>query len=306
MYPNRLTSLGFWAAAWSRARAAWRAALIVAVIAGVACGGSQVEPEKSRTRTELAEDLLARRQLEDAEQEALRALDYDPGNQQAHNVLGLIDFVRGLKNFQLLEVDECLTGVDAEALRAEMSEHLLAADAHFQAALEVDGSYAEALSNRGSVALQLGEYRRARELFEEALETPHRLVDIGLTRANLGWAYFHLGDHALAAKALRQALQFSPSMCVAKYRLGRVYFARQEWNKALEQLGAVVESRSCPMQEAHLYLLETHARLGNHEAAAAALASCEALAPRSCIAVQCRAKRNVPPAPAAVDGGAGE
>lgn len=289
MYPNRLTSLRFWGTARARARSLGLGAVVLALAASLSCGGTHVEPEKSRTRTALAKDLLARRQLESAEQEALRALEYDPDNEQAHNVLGLIDFVRGLENFRLLEVDECLTGIDAEALRVEMGEHLLAADAHFTDALETDPSYAEAQSNRGSVALQLGEYRRAAELFEKALETPHRLVDIGLTRANLGWAQFHLGDHALAAKALRQALQFSPAMCIAKYRLGRVYFAREEWNKALEQFSAVAQSRSCPMQEAHLYLLETHARLGNREAAQAALASCEALAPRSCVAVECRA-----------------
>lgn len=290
MYPNRLTSLSFWVAPWGWLRAVWRGAAVLALVAGIGCGSAQVQPEKSRTRTALAEDLLARRQLADAEQEALKALQYDPDNAEAHNVLGLIDFVRGLENFRLLEVDECLTGIDAEALRTEMGEHLLAADAHFEDALAIDPVYAEALSNRGSVAMQLGEHRRAVELFTEALETPHRLVDIGLTRANLGWAHFHVGDQALAAKALRQALQFSPEMCVAKYRLARVYFAREEWNKALEQLRAVVDSRSCPMQEAHLYLLETYARLGDRDAALAARRSCEALAPRSCVAVQCRAQ----------------
>ena len=36
---------------------------------------------------------------------------------------------------------------------------------------------------------------------ERALAFPHALINIGLTRANLGWAYFHQRRHAQAANA---------------------------------------------------------------------------------------------------------
>lgn len=284
MLPNRSTS--FWN---SGGRGA---ALALVLVAGsIACGGQVVDQRKAHNRVELAKDLLRQQQLEAAELEARKALDHNPENAEAHNLLGLVDLLRGLNNFRLLEIDDCLTGVDAEGLRRELDEFLLAADGHFATATDLSSGFAEAHSNRGAAALQLEDYERAAVLFEKALEVPHRLLDIGLTRAHLGWAYYKAGDEARAAKELRQALQFSPGMCVAKYRLGRVYFAREEWNKALEQFRAVASDSACPMQEAHLYLSKTYRQLGDADASAAAVSSCERLAPKSCIAAECRAGR---------------
>jgi type IV pilus assembly protein PilF len=178
--------------------------------------------------------------------------------------------------------------VDAEALRAEQDEFLARAEGHFARAVGIRPEYGEAWANRGAVALLLEDYPAAGRHLAQALSLPHTLLDIGLTRANLGWAFFHQGDHAQAAKELRQAEQFNPGMCVAMYRLGRVYFARKEWNKALEQFHAVAQNRACPMQEAHLYVLKTYGELGMTDEAAPIQTRCVEMAPRSCIAAQCR------------------
>jgi len=137
------------------------------------------------------------------------------------------------------------------------------------------------------VAMQLDNLDLAVEYFETALIQRRRLANIGLTRANSGWAQFQLGQHAQAAKELRQALQFQPNMCVARYRLGRVYFARQEWNKALESFAQVAKDQTCGLQEAHLYQLKTLAALGMSSELAAVRVSCTALAPKSCVAREC-------------------
>ena len=256
-------------------------------VASCARGGAH-DPKRSANRVELAKDFLGRGALEQAESEAEKALDYDTSNVEAHNVLGLVDYLRAMKNHRLLEIDDCLTGVDAEALRAELDDFLSSADRHFKKAVDIKPDYGEAWANRGSVALLLEDYQPGADDLEQALRYPHALINIGLTRANLGWAYFHQRRHAQAAKELRQAEQFNPGMCVAKYRLGRVYFARKEWNKALEQFQAVANNKECPMQEAHLYLLKTYRELGMRDALLAAQAQCVQMAPRSCIAAQCR------------------
>lgn len=264
-------------------------AVVPGLTGGATCSGSHGDPKRAHTRVELAKDYLQKRQLEAAVQEARRALELDPESAEAHHVLGMVDYLRAAGHFRLLEVDDCLTGVDAEALRREFDEYLLAADASFRAAVELDPEYAEAIFNRGIIAVHLEEYDRAVELYQQALAQPHRLASLALTRAHLGWAHFHRAEHALAAKELRQALQFSPEMCVAKYRLGRVYFAREEWNKALEQFQAVADDQACPMQEAQLYLIKTHRELGSTESEPALIEACVALAPRSCVAAACRA-----------------
>ena len=263
-------------------------ALAAVLVPGCPRPGGAADPKRATTRLELAKDYLGRGQLEAAEGEARKALEFDGDNVEALNVLGLVDYLRAVNNFNLLEVEDCLIGVDAEGLRVEMDELLTRADRQFRRALELDDEYGEAWANRGLVAYHLDQYGAAVRYLGRALANPQRLDNIGLVRAHLGWAYFHQRDHARAAKELRQAEQFNRGMCVAKYRLGRVYFARREWNKALEQFQAVAADPSCPMQEAQLYLLKTYRALGAGEQLPGVQRRCVELAPKSCVAAQCR------------------
>jgi tetratricopeptide (TPR) repeat protein len=262
--------------------------LVGAALAG--CPRDAVDDKKANTRIELAKDFLRRGELEAAENEAEKGRAFDPNSAEAEYVLGLVKLMRAGANLRVVEVDDCLTGVDAEAVRSETDKFLMEADQRFARAIELDAEHAEAASNRGSVADQLGDFAAAIKYYDLALLHPHRLLDVGVTRSNLGLAYFHNGDHVAAAKELRQALQFKPQMCLAHYRLGRVYFARKEWQKAAEQFQLVVDDATCPMQEAHLYLLKTQRQLGATDAAARARSSCLKLTTKSCVAAQCRAE----------------
>lgn len=255
-----------------------------------ACTQPHGDPKKSETRLALARDFLGRNELEAAETEANKAIAYLPTNDEAYNVRGLVHYLRGMGTFKLIEIDDCLTGVDAEALRTDMDAHLGKARDDFKRAVELSPDFGEAWSNRGVVANLLTEPDTAIEQLTQALSNPARLVNPGLTRAHLGWAYFLKGDHVSAAKELRQALQFQPGMCVATYRLGRVYFAREEWEKAAEQFQHVSDQTACQSQEAALYLMKARLEQGLTDDARAARDACLALSPRSCAAAQCRAK----------------
>ncbi len=262
-----------------------------AVLSASSCGdkNAAIDSKKSNNRTELAKDFLSRNELPAARLEAQKAIRHNPKNAEAYSILGLIDFLSGVNNFRLLEIDDCLTGIDAEGLQEEMAEFFQAAESSFDRATKADLEYGEAYANQASAYLQLENYEKAIQLNEKALEFPHRLINLGLTRANLGWALFKSGDAVGAAKELRQALQFNPSMCIAKYRLGRVYFERKEWNKALEQFQVVVENESCPLQESNLYLIRTMKELSMTDELPNAIEECTQLAQNSCIAAQCRA-----------------
>jgi Tfp pilus assembly protein PilF len=255
------------------------------------CPGPSSDPERSATRLEMAKDFLRKGNLEAAEQEANRSLAYAKTNEEAENVLGLVFLLRGLETERLVEVDECLTGVDAEVLRGDLDKSLESADTHFARAAALAPDFGEALANRGVVAIQLGNHEDAIKYLTEALGLPARLIDIGTVRANLGWAYFHAADYVRAAKELLQAYQFRPGGCVATYRLGRVYFARKEWEKASEKFREVSGQSGCPLQEADLYLMKSLIELdggvGSGEIEKARDA-CLSLSPKSCIAAQCR------------------
>lgn len=252
--------------------------------------GSEGDLAKSQVRVQLAVDFLRKHELEAAEAEADRALAFAPGNEEAYQVRGLVSYLRALDAKLIIEVDGCLTGVDAESVQRDIDESLLKAELDFKKASELAPDFGEAWSNRGVVKTLLEDPEAAVKLLTTALENPTRLREPPLTRAHLGWAQFHRGDLVAAAKELRQALQFQPGMCVANYRLGRVYFAREEWEKAAEQFQLVSDSADCGSQEAKYFLMKSRTQQGLVDEARAAMQACINLAPRSCYAQKCRSE----------------
>jgi Tfp pilus assembly protein PilF len=255
------------------------------------CGMTNVErdPKKSSTRLDLAKDFLRKHQLEAAETESNRSLAYNPTNDEAYVIRGLVHMVRAIDTMRTLEIEACLTGVDAEITQKDLDGHLKKADRDFEKAARVTPDYGESWANRGIVHNLQEDYATAATFFEKALENPMRLDSPSLTRAHLGWSFFHQRKLVEAAKELRQAVQFQPNMCVATYRLARVYFAREEWEKAAELFQTASDDPSCGSQEASLYLMKTRMQQGLVDDARRARDACLKLSPRSCVASQCRA-----------------
>lgn len=271
--------------------------LVICVLAGCHVRDDH-DVAKSATRLDLAKDFLRKHQLEAADTECNRALAFNPANDEAYNIRGLVAMIRALDVQRTLEIDACLTGVDAEVTQRDLDRFLHSADDAFAGAARISPEYGEAWSNRGVVRNLLEDYRAAAEYLTEALANPMRLDSPGLTRAHLGWALFHEARYVDAAKELRQAVQFQPNMCVATYRLARVYFARQEWEKAAELFQTTSDDSLCGSQEASLYLMKTRMQQGLVDDARRAREACLKLSTKSCIASQCRAEGSALGAPA--------
>jgi tetratricopeptide (TPR) repeat protein len=273
---------------------AWALTTVCALgLAG--CPATTIDLARSNTRLDLAKDFVTKHDLENAESECNRALALNPHNEEAFLVRGLVAMLRAYDTQRLLEIDGCLTGIDAEAMSRDLETFLKKADTDFKAATAIAPDYSEAWSNRGAVANLVEDPEAAIGYLQHALENPVRLANPGLTRSHLGWSYFKKGDAVSAAKELLNAVQFQPGMCVASYRLGRVYFLRKEWEKAAELFTRVVEAdesadiaQRCNSQEARLYLMKVRLQQGLIDDAKQAQSACLTLSPKSCIAVQCR------------------
>lgn len=275
--------------------------LCAALPGGGGCGGGQSAPDqdRSQTRLDLAKDFLRKGQLQAAETEAQKAVALNERNEEAHYVLGLIDVMHANAAHRLTEIDECLSGIDAEVQETEAQTRLREAEVHLARACSLASDFGEAWANRGIVATLLHNYGAAIEHFQRALTHPARVNNVAFVHAALGWAHFLQGDMVAATRDLLQASQLQPGMCLSTYRLGRVYFARKEWEKALDKFREVADKPQCPIQDAHLYLMKTHVELGSTEGLADLGQACVALAPRSCIAAQCRDLSGDTGAPAA-------
>ncbi len=265
--------------------------LVFLAILGVAgCGPITAgDRNKSSTRLDLAKDFLKKHQLEAAEAECNRALALDKSNDDAYVTRGLVSMVRAIDSQRSMEIDGCLTGLDRDATIKDLDASLTKADSDFAEAAKIAPDNGEAWADRGIVYTLLEDYESSVKYLTKALENPIRLQSAALTRAQLGWALFHQQKYVDAAKELRSVLQFQPKMCVATYRLARVYFARQEWEKAAELFQTASDDPSCGSQEASYYLMKTRMQQGLADEAKAARQACLKLSQQSCIAAQCRA-----------------
>jgi tetratricopeptide (TPR) repeat protein len=265
------------------------AAIGCALLLLTGCPTYKGNPDKSAKRLDIAKDALSKQDLETAESEANKAIALFHGNDEAFNILGLIHFVRATRMITTLEVNDCMTGVDSEAMHQGLDEQLVEADKDFEQAAKISPDYGEAWFNRGTIAILQENPEQAIVYLDRALEHPARLIDVALTRAHLGWAHFYTHNYVESAKQLLEALQFHPGMCIATYRLGRVYFAREEWEKAAEQFQGVTDDPTCGnSQEASLFLMKARIEQGLLDDAKVARDACIQMAPKSCLAAQCR------------------
>ena len=263
--------------------------LVLASLTG--CGARlEQSAEKSAKRLDIAKDFLRKNELEAAEAECNKAIAYNPNNDEAYVVRGLVAMVRAYETQRSMEIESCLTGLDLEASDRDLQTFLAKADVDFEQAALVTPDYGEAWANRGVVHNLMADFDSASDYLGTALENPMRLLNPSLTRAHLGWSLFHQDKLVESAKELRTAIQFQPKMCVATYRLGRVYFAREEWEKAAELFQTASDDPSCGSQEAGYYLMKTRMQQGLVREAKSARGACLKISPNSCIATKCRAE----------------
>lgn len=249
--------------------------------------GVKRNPEESLIHYQLAADSLKNRRVEAALAELQRAIDLDPENPEAWNLMGIIALQQGAEYMAQLEVQACLKGADAETVRRDATARFKEAEQRFRKAVELRPGYSEGWNNLAVAALHLQEYGEAARAGTEALkDVTYNAPE--LARANLGWAYFHQKQIQNAWKELNDAVSRSPGFCVGRYRLGRVYLERGEYAAAAEQLEAVVGNPQCPIQEAVLFAGLVQSRRKQPERARELFQRCVQMAPRSCIAGECR------------------
>lgn len=262
-------------------------------VAAVACrfvGCATVpkrEPEQSQIRYQLASEYFQGRRIEAAQAELQRALQLDPDNADAHNLGGLMALQQGAEYLRQAETAACLQGHDAEAVRRDAVVKFREADRWLRKATVLRPDFAEAWNNLSVAALHLEAYDVAATAAENALRDMS-YASPELARGNLGWAEYHRKNLNAAWRALHEAVARAPGFCVGRYRLAKVYVDRAQLDEAVEELDAVAANSACPIQEAFLLAGLVHQRRKDPVGARALFDRCVGLAPRACLAAECR------------------
>jgi type IV pilus assembly protein PilF len=228
---------------------------------------------------------------EDAKMNLERALAVDPRHAESHYLRGVLLLNEGRNIVDSIELQQCLTdrASDQQRDRAE-SLHRQAAESFGRAVECFDEGAAgrgRAFNSMSVVALYFHETERAIEHARAALAEQF-YTDRYSALSNLGWALHNDGDSISATAELRQAVLINPDYCVGRYRLAHVYLDAGLVEQALEEAEAVIENDRCPIQDAYRIAGVARMRLGRDVDAEQAFAACVQLAPKSCLARDCR------------------
>jgi len=239
----------------------------------------------------LGADYLGKKMSEPAKAELFKAIKYDPGNQDAHYLLGVIFFFEGVHAANYLDRLQCLKGAPAEEQRQSANSSLRRARKHLERAVAIGSKNkrvpSEGLNYLANIAVHFKQYDRAIRLADRGLSNilyAHRHLALG-TR---GWARFNQGDLEGAGRDFRQALFHRPDFCLGRYRLAKVYYAQKKYKEARRELERITSKDPCPVQEAYQLLGLVYLRLGRPMDAKRLFATCVERNTNSCAAQECR------------------
>ncbi|MDW8283493.1 MAG: tetratricopeptide repeat protein [Myxococcales bacterium] len=243
--------------------------------------------DAAQKRYLLAADYYAKGMIPAAQEELRQALALDPQNHEALYLTGLISMRQAVETQDLATRWECLPPNEARVHLEDVDARMRSAEAQYRKAVQARPDYSEAWNALAAVALHFKRWDEAiahseRALRNAAYSTPW------LALVNQGVAYLEKKEYLRAGKVLREALAQNAKLCVARWRLGQVYFSQQDLERARQELQAVVDDQNCPIQEAYLLLGQILVKLDERARAEDIFAACRDMAPRSCVARECR------------------
>jgi type IV pilus assembly protein PilF len=270
-------------------RLAQLAALLIASGALASCGpaATRVDPDASQKRYLLGADYFNKGLVEPALEELMKAVELDPNNPDAHNLLGLVWLRKGAEAEELSIRNQCLKGEALTLEKQEADTQFKKAEEQLRKAITLKQDFSEARNNLAVVMIHFGRYDEAVQLEEKALSNIVYREPYA-AEGNLGQAYLEKHDFVRAAKALRQALFEQPKFCVGRYRLAKVYYEQQDWDHAAEEIEQVTNDKACPIQEAYHLAGMVALRREDRDKASRMFSRCIDLAPRSCLASECK------------------
>ncbi len=266
---------------------------VAALLLVGACPSSVVQRDSrlSHTHFLLGSDYIKKKMPHAAKRELLKALELDPDNEDAHQLLGVIFFIEGVGKVNILERTQCLKGVAAEEQRKEANIEFRRSEKYLLEAVKLAKEdrkeKSDALNYLANISLHFKRYDEAIERSRKALSNI-LFASRHLALGTMGWAYYNKGDLASAARELRQSIFHEPKFCVGRYRLAKVYYDRKDYDNSIKELSKVTKDKSCPIQEAHHLLGLALMKTKQPEQARTEFELCVKLNPNSCISEECR------------------
>lgn len=225
---------------------------------------------ESEAEYDLARDSWLRRaDARDGLTHALRSIEVDDDNSDAHHLAALIFLDLCLKSTQ-----DC---------------RLADAEAHARRALQIRADFREARNTLGVILIHEKKLTEAVSVLEPLTRdilyaTPESAW------GNLGWAYLERGQLDDAQQALQRSVAAQPRFCVGYFRLGLVQERKSLPEAAIESFTNALQadSRCAGLQDALLHRAKNNLSLGRTEPARSDLSRCVELSSTTLAGKECR------------------
>lgn len=248
--------------------------LLTCSFVGCAGGGvSEEMVERSMREYQLAVGLRGEGNTPAAREHVRIALEMDPENAEAILFLGYLDVER--QDFSSAERNL------REGIRLLVEQERLAS------------ALAEARNLLGLVLLEQGRNDEALEVLRLSA-TDAMNVSPHLAWGNIGLALLRKQDYPGALEALEHAVSVQPRFCVGFARMGEVYVAQENYERAEEALSRALEAdptcgSHAGLQNAWRLRGEARAHLGHREDAISDFERCVELGPSTPEGARCQA-----------------
>lgn len=222
-----------------------RLGLITLALILSACAVKRADDEKRAVyHLQIGNAHLSKGRYPEALAEMVAAEKLDSDNPQIKNQLGLTYFLRG---------------------RLDLAE------SSFREALKMNPRYTEARNNLGRTLIELKRYKEA--VTELTLATKDMLyTEPEKTHANLGLAYFSMGDYANAEAAFMSSLKLRRKNCIALAYYGRSLYELSSFEKAAESLDQAMDvCKPVKLEDPYYFSALSYVKIGRREQAVARL-----------------------------------
>jgi Tfp pilus assembly protein PilF len=221
--------------------------------------------------------------------ELKKAVMVDPKHFPAQFELALIYLKKASSMMDLTKRTQCMSGDFLKEKTEDTAALLGKSKLHFLFSTKNEKLASKSFNNIASIEIYFTNYDNAIAYGKKALKD--LIYQEGyVANSNIGWALFFKKEYKTAVSYFKQALLLQPKYCLARYRLGRVYFESELYqlsNKALSR--TISQGPPCSnIQEAWLYLGLTQMKLNQIKKAEYTFSRCVELAPSSCIALKCK------------------
>jgi tetratricopeptide (TPR) repeat protein len=203
----------------------------------------QANPNSAELRKVLAQSCLLAKQFACAEREFRTIVEQNPNSAQVHILMGQALDGLGRTPEAITEFQEAVKENPKEpdanfglGYLHWKSSHLDEAKASFEEELKVDPNHPQALAYLGDIALKNDKPEEAVKYFDRVVK---QRKDIRIAYLDMGAALMELKRYSEAQTALQRAVELDPTQPDAHFRLGRLYQAMGENEKAKAEFAKV-------------------------------------------------------------------